>query len=160
MIIYKDSIKYIVKSLTSSQKEAYEAKYNSLMEQTQGMMDDFDQTNDSLRDIMFKNAIAVKNYEQKYDNDTISATVKGMVRGTIETMNFDYTIKPRPIIEKETKFRMLAGGGINLINTNPVFNVNAGFQNRKGNVLIFSYGKDFLSANYSFSLFNIKGDKE
>lgn len=105
---------------------------------------------------MYINAIQLKLFEKTFENDDLSATVKGISQGEVKELGFDYKIKPKPI--PFTKFRLLAG--LNVSNTiafdKPLFNANLGFQNAKGNVLEFGYDSEKrINFGYKQSIFKI-----
>jgi len=106
---------------------------------------------DSLeKEKLYKTAIELKSFNQPFENDNFKANVSGIVQGEVKSMQFDYELKKLPI--KETKFRMLLGGGITL----KAADLNLGFQNRKGNILEVGYNTEKeIRIGYKQSLFSI-----
>lgn len=105
---------------------------------------------------LYIDAIQLKRFEKTFENDDLSATIKGISQGEVKDLGFDYKIKPQPI--PVTKFRLLAG--INVSNTllfdKPLFNANLGFQNRKGNIVEFGYDTEKrINIGYKQSIFKI-----
>jgi len=107
---------------------------------------------DSLeKEKLYKNAIELKSFNQPFENDNFKANVKGVVQGEVKSLQIDYEIKKVPI--KETKFRMLLGGGV----TFKAVDLNIGFQNAKGNILEVGYDTEKnVRVGYKQSLFSIK----
>ena len=107
---------------------------------------------DSLeKEKLYKNAIELKSFNQPFENDNFKANVKGIVQGEVKSLQLDYEIKKVPI--KETKFRMLLGGGINF----NAADINLGFQNAKGNILEAGYDTEKnIRIGYKQSIFSIK----
>lgn len=107
---------------------------------------------DSLeKEKLYKTAIELKSFNQPFENDNFKANVKGIVQGEVKNLQLDYEIKKVPI--KQTKFRMLLGGGV----TFKAADLNVGFQNSKGNVLEFGYDTEKnIRVGYKQSIFSIK----
>lgn len=105
---------------------------------------------------MYIDAIQLKSFNKTFEDDYLSANVKGISQGEVKELGFDYKIKPQPI--PITKFRLLAG--INVSNTllfdKPLFNANLGFQNKKGNILEVGYDTEKrINIGYKQSIFKI-----
>ena len=119
---------------------------------------------DSLKKALYDKSIQINSFTHTWNNDTIQATASGIVRGEVQSIGLKYTIKERRVqfsqpSQKETVFRLLGGVeiGNNATLSNPVFKVNLGFQNRKGNVLTASYDNNKnIYVGYMFSILNIK----
>ena len=107
---------------------------------------------DSLeKEKLYKTAIELKSFNQPFENDNFKANVKGIVQGEVKSLQLDYEIKKVPI--KETKFRMLLGGGVTL----KAADLNLGFQNAKGNILEIGYDtENNIRVGYKQSIFSIK----
>ena len=107
---------------------------------------------DSLeKEKLYKTAIELKSFNQPFENDNFKANVKGIVQGEVKSLQLDYEIKKVPI--KETKFRMLLGGGV----TFKAVDLNVGFQNAKGNILEVGYDTEKnIRVGYKQSIFSIK----
>ena len=107
---------------------------------------------DSLeKEKLYKTAIELKSFNQPFENDNFKANVKGIVQGEVKSLQLDYEIKKVPI--KETKFRMLLGGGVTL----KAVDLNVGFQNAKGNILEVGYDTEKnIRVGYKQSIFSIK----
>lgn len=71
---------------------------------------------------LFQNFISTKSFNQKFQDKYLSASVSGVVRGEVESINLDYTIKPRQIkTDIEVKnYRWVIGPqvGVSYINQN------------------------------------------
>jgi len=115
---------------------------------------------DSLeKEKLYNTAISLKSFKQPFENENFKANVSGIVQGELKELKFDYEIKKMPI--KEIRFRMLLGCGIGINKelNQGLYKLNAGFQNRKGNVLRASYmqigNQKYGIAEYDFSIFKI-----
>jgi hypothetical protein len=149
-------------NLSKKELEYWKAEAERLFKENQEMDQAFMNANDSLQQLLYKNAISIKAFNHKFDNDTLSATVKGLVRGEIQNIALDYKIKSRKIEipnPKEVKFRML--GGVEVGNTKEFndFSVkaNVGFQLGSGAILNFSADtQQRFYVGYSVPIFTIK----
>lgn len=149
-------------NLSKKELEYWKAEAERLFKENQEMDQAFMNANDSLQQLLYKNAISIKAFNHKFDNDTLSATVKGLVRGEIQNIALDYKIKSRKIEipnPKEVKFRML--GGVEVGNTKEFndFSVkaNVGFQLGSGAILNLSADtQQRFYVGYSVPIFTIK----
>jgi hypothetical protein len=148
---------------TNGQENQFlQSEIDRLLKEYNSLNDAFARANDSLQQEIYKRTIAPKIFSQYFDNDTLSATVKGIVaNGQVDKLKFDYTIKPRTIDVKvpEVKFRLLGGVEVGASKSFDQFNtkVNLGFQNKKGNVISVSADTDErFYIGYQFSIFTIK----
>lgn len=149
-------------NLSKKEREFLLAEISKLLAENGKLEQEFMNANDSLMQVIYSKAIELKYFNHKWENDTISANVKGIVRGEIQNIALDYTIKSRTVEvpkPKEVVFRML--GGVEVGNTTR-FNdfrvkANVGFQNRSGAIL--SIGADTeqrFYVGYTVPIFTIK----
>lgn len=149
-------------NLSKKEREFLLAEISKLLAENGKLEQEFMNANDSLMQVIYSKAIELKYFNHKWENDTISATVKGIVRGEIQNIALDYTIKSRTVEvpkPKEVVFRML--GGVEIGNTTQ-FNdfrvkANFGFQNRSGAIL--TVGADTeqrFYVGYTVPIFTIK----
>lgn len=149
-------------NLSNKELEYWKAEAERLFKENQEMDQAFMNTNDSLQQLLYKNAISIKAFNHKFDNDTLSATVKGLVRGEVQSIKLDYTIKKRTVElpkPKEVKFRMLAGVEVGNTKQFNDFSVkaNVGFQLGSGTILNFSADTEQrFYVGYSVPIFTIK----
>lgn len=105
--------------------------------------DKYDQTKDSLERLnLYYQAIKIKDYEKKIlDDDNLSVTVKGKVRGDILSHQTSYIIKSDStsyLSQRVVEFPRLSGGlGVSLgtpldINKSTVIKLEGFLQNKKG----------------------------
>lgn len=149
-------------NLSKKELEYWKAEAERLFKENQEMDQAFMNANDSLQQLLYKNAITIRSFNHQFDNDTLSATVKGLIRGEIQNIALDYTIKSRKIEvpkPKEVKFRML--GGIEVGNTKEFNNfsvkANVGFQLGSGSILNLSADTEQrFYVGYSVPIFTIK----
>ena len=149
-------------NLSKKELEYWKAEAERLFKENQEMDQAFMNANDSLQQLLYKNAISIKAFNHKFDNDTLSATVKGLVRGEIQNIALDYKIKSRKIEipnPKEVKFRMLGGIEVGNIKEFNDFSVkgNLGFQLGSGAILNFSAdNQKRFYVGYSVPIFTIR----
>lgn len=150
-------------NLSKKELDFWKAEAERLFKENQDLDQAFMNANDSLQQIIYRQAITLNAFNHTFDNDTISATVKGIVRGEIQSIKLDYKIKPRTIEvpkQKEVIFRMLGGVEVGATKDIDKFNVkaSAGLQNRKGNIISVGYDTDQrIYVGYTTSIFSIKG---
>lgn len=150
-------------NLSKKELEFWKAEAERLFKENQDLDQAFMNANDSLQQIIYRQAITLNAFNHTFDNDTVLATVKGIVRGEIQSIKLDYKIKARTIEvpkQKEVVFRMLGGVEVGATKEIEKFNVkaSAGFQNRKGNIISVGYDTDQrIYVGYTTSIFSIKG---
>jgi hypothetical protein len=150
---------------TSDEDKFLQGQIDVLIAENKALQQYYNEASDSLKQALYNKAIEIKSFNQDFEDDKLKITTSGLVRGEIQSLKLDYTIKPQ-IIElprqKETFLRVLVGGGlgINKELNQPVWKANLGFQNRKGNIVKGSFQKignqDYFMAEYDFSIFNWK----
>ena len=107
-------------------------------------VDRFAHEKDSLqRLIMFQEAISLKSFTTKFEDEFLKLEMEGIVSGELKELTPHYTIKPQKIDVKvpEVKFRLLAGGGfgINKELNQTLYKANLGYQVKSGNIYRLSY---------------------
>jgi hypothetical protein len=121
----------------------YVAQIDKLFEENQQMQLEFMKM-DSLQQIQaYNKAIEINAFKQQFSDNYIDAYVSGEVSGKIHAMKFDYTIKPQTITVDAPKPKNHLYLGLNVANTiqlnKPLFSAGLGIQNKKGNILNFSF---------------------
>lgn len=147
-----------------SEYDKLQKRLQELMKENESLDNAFQYANDSLQQVIYRQAIQLNAFTHTWDNDTLKATVSGISRGVVQSIKLDYTIKERKqeIKVPVTVFRLLAGGGygLNKEMNQSVIKVNLGIQNKKGNVIRASVEKigeqQFYIAEYDFSIFSLK----
>jgi hypothetical protein len=99
---------------------------------------------DSLQQIQaYNKAIEINAFKQTFDDNYINAQVSGEVMGNVKQMRLDYTIKPQELKVDAPKPKNNLYLGVNVANTlllnKPLFSAGLGIQNKKGNILNFSF---------------------
>ena len=113
---------------------------------------------------MYNKSIQLKEFSNSFDDKNITAIMSGLVRGEVQSMKLDYTLKPQTISApvKETYLRFLigAGVGVNKDLNQGVLKANLSVQNARGNIYRGSFEKignqQFYLAEYDFSILNLK----
>lgn len=136
---------------------------DQLISENEKLKQEYEKANDSLKKILFSNAIKLSNFASTFENDTIKIDINGVVQGEVKEITPKYVIKERKIdvqvIPKETAFRLL--GGLELGSTTQLnaFTAKANllFQNRKGNIISFGYDTDKrIWIGKAWSIFDVK----
>jgi len=149
----------IVKSIHN---EFLQSEIDRLLKEYNSLNDAFAKANDSLQQELYSKTIAAKYFSQKFDNDTLSATVKGIVaNGEVQKLKLDYTIKERSVDVKvpEVKFRLLGGVEAGMTKSFDAFNakVNLSLQNKKGSIFTVAADTDErFYIGYQIALFTFK----
>ena len=155
--VVKPEQKIIYKYSSNNNEEFLQSQINELLAENQKLNDTYLNASDSLKTVLYDKAITLNSFTHTWNNDTINATASGVVRGEVESIKLDYTIKSQKVEvpkTKETVLRLL--GGLE-VGTNFVPKVLIGFQNRKGSVLQIGYDtKQQYYVGYHFSIWNIK----
>ncbi len=99
---------------------------------------------DSLQQIQaYNKAIEINAFKQTFDDKYINAQVSGEVMGNVKQMRLDYTIKPQELKVDAPKQKNNLYLGVNVANNlqlnKPLFSAGIGIQNKKGNILNFSF---------------------
>ena len=157
----------LVQNLSEKEREFFQFQLDSLISLNTAYEKEFIYSDSVKKNNLYKEAIQLKSFNQPFENDKIKINATGLVRGTIESIGFDYEIKEQKINveiprQKETYLRVLAGGGfgINKALNQSVWKANIGFQNKKGNIVRGSFQKigsqDYYLAEYDISILNWK----
>lgn len=142
-----------------------QGQVNELILENKALQQFYNEASDSLKTALYAKEIEIKSFNHKFDNDTITATIYGLVRGEIKSIELEYKIKPTEIEvkkQKETFFRLIGGGGLGVNKElNQIsYNYGVGLQNNKGNIIIFDFQKigsqNAYSVKYLFSVWNYK----
>jgi len=133
-----------------------------LLAENERLKSDFTKANDSLKQVIYAQAIQLNDYTETFTDDNITATISGVVRGEIQSVKLDYKVKERIInmpIQKETKLRILAGveAGNSIMFNDFALRANLMLQGKQGNVITTSFDTgQRIWVGYNFSILNIK----
>lgn len=136
----------------------YVAQIDKLFEENNKMQLEFIKM-DSLQQIQaYNKAIEISVFKQQFEDNNINAYVSGEVAGNIKQMRFDYTIKAQTLNVDAPKPKNHLYLGVNVANTlqlnKPLFSAGIGLQNKKGNILNFSFDTEKrIGFGYSKKLF-------
>jgi len=130
-------------------------------EELDNAIDEYTYANDSLKALLFANAIALREFNQPFEDDFIKIENSGYVFGELKSLTTNYTIKERKVDVEvpQLKYRILVGAGVgsNINFNQPLYKINVGYQNAKGNILRASYlrinNQQFGVIERDFSLF-------
>lgn len=134
-----------------------------LLVENEKLKEDFAKANDSIKKLQFSKAIQLNHFSSKFEDDNLILNINGVVRGEVEEITPNYTIKEKKIDvtikPKETVFRLLGGLELGNSTTLDAFKVRANImlQNRKGNILSASFDTNkTIWIGYNASIFDIK----
>jgi hypothetical protein len=136
----------------------YVAQIDKLFEENNQMQLEFIKM-DSLQQIQaYNKAIEISAFKERFSDNYIDAQVSGEVSGKIHAMKFDYTIKAQTLEVDAPKPKNHLYLGVNVANTiqlnKPLFSAGLGIQNKKGNILNFSFDTEKrIGIGYSKKLF-------
>jgi hypothetical protein len=136
----------------------YVAQIDKLFEENNQMQLEFLKM-DSLQQIQaYNKAIEINAFKERFSDNYIDAYVSGEVAGEVKEMRFDYTIKAQTITTDAPKPKNHLYLGVNVANNlqlnKPLFSAGLGLQNKKGNILNFSFDTEKrIGIGYSKKLF-------
>lgn len=153
--------KFIKSKPVTSNDEFLQSEVDRLLKEYNSLNESFANANDSLQKIIYSQAIKPKSFTHTFNNDTIKATVSGIVKGELDRLKLDYIIKERKIDIKVpyTRFRLLGGIETGMTKSFDKFNfkANLGFQNAKGNILNIGADSDQrFYVGLTASIFQVK----
>ena len=153
--------KFVKSKSIASNDEFLQSEVDRLLKEYNSLNESFANANDSLQQIIYSQAIKPKSFTHNFNNDTINATVSGIVKGEVDRLKLNYTIKERKVDVKVpyTRFRLLGGVETGMTKSFDKFNVkaNLGFQNAKGNILNIGADSDQrFYIGYTVSIFQVK----
>jgi hypothetical protein len=138
-----------------------QAEIDSLLAETDRFNDFAMGVHDSLQ-AEIKKLIALKEFNQPFEDTVVKIDVSGVVRGDIKKMKIDYKVKPIEFTQKTVVFRTLIGAsiGINKELNQGVISANLGFQNKKGNLFTVQAmqvdNQTYFLTGVNFSLFKVE----
>jgi hypothetical protein len=138
-----------------------QAEIDSLLAETDRFNDFAMGVHDSLQ-AEIKKLIALKEFNQPFEDTAVKIDVSGVVRGDIKKMKIDYKVKPIEFTQKTVVFRTLIGAsiGINKDLNQGVISANLGFQNKKGNLFTVQAmqvdNQSYFLTGVNFSLFKVE----
>jgi hypothetical protein len=136
----------------------YVAQIDKLFEENNQMQLEFMKMDSVAKIQAYNKAIEISAFKQQFEDSNINAYVSGEVAGNIKEMRFDYVIKPQTITVDTPKPKNHLYLGVNVANNlqlnKPLFSAGLGLQNKKGNILNFSFDTEKrIGIGYSKKLF-------
>ena len=132
-----------------------------LRDENDRLREDFDKANDSIKSLLFKDAIAIKSFNSKFEDKNVIIDINGIVRGEVQEITPNYTRKKQTIAMpiKQTYLRVL--GGVEIANTiqfdEMKYKANIGIQNASGDVYNVGYDNNKnIYIGFSKKLFEFK----
>jgi lipopolysaccharide export system protein LptA len=136
----------------------YVAQIDKLFEENNQMQLEFMKMDSIAKIQAYNKAIEIKAFKERFSDNYIDAYVSGNVAGEVKQMRFDYTIKAQTINVDAPKPKNHLYLGVNVANNlqlnKPLFSAGLGLQNKKGNILNFSFDTEKrIGIGYSKKLF-------
>jgi hypothetical protein len=136
----------------------YVAQIDKLFEENNQMQLEFMKMDSIAKIQAYAKATELNDFKQPFEDKYINAYVSGKVFGNVKEMRFDYTLKPQTITTDAPKSKNHLYLGINVANTiqlnKPLFSAGLGIQNKKGNILNFSFDTEKrIGFGYSKKIF-------
>ena len=124
------------KSEKTKKSPENKSKIDSLLALNSEITRKFNELNSKEKTKKYQEAIELKEFSKKYEDSTISISACGLVRGVVEELGFDYTIKERKIPVKQPILIMggVTAGATKNFDKN-VISASAGVQLRNGKQL-------------------------
>lgn len=154
---------------TATSKEILQVKNpinEKLIAENERLKADFAVANDSIKKIQFSKAVQLNKFSSNFEDENLIINIDGIVQGEVKEITPSYVRKKIetqvPVKQKETVFRVLAGGaiGVNKELNRAAYQLDLNFQNRKGDILSAEYlnvgGQDFGMVGFKKSILNIK----
>jgi hypothetical protein len=165
-IINAEEVKKIFpQKLNNEEVVFYENQINKLLQENQVIADSFRVAKDSNRLAMYKKSNQINAFTHTWDKEYFKATVNGLTRGEIQSIELECNLKERNIEvpkEKRVAFRLLFGGeiGINKELNQLLYKLGFGLQNRKGDIIRGGFQKignqEYYMVGFDKSIFTIK----
>ena len=108
---------------------------------------------------LYLEAIQKRTYVDSLENKDIKFKYTALTTGTLDSIKFDYVIKPDTIKIKQPVFRLLAGPSLefNYLTMKPSIEINVGFQNKKGNIFTGGFNSSQeITIGYHHNLWTYK----
>jgi hypothetical protein len=136
----------------------YVAQIDKLFEENNQMQLEFMKMDSIAKIQAYNKAIEINAFNERFQDNYIDAYVSGEVSGKIHAMKFDYTIKSQTMEVDLPKVKNHLYLGVNVANNlqlnKPLFSAGLGLQNKKGNILNFSFDTEKrIGFGYSKKLF-------
>lgn len=127
------------------------------------LVEDYLKAKDSIAKLnLYVTSVQTNSYTKTFSDDKIDITVNAETTGTLNWLDLKYKSKDikvdLPVITKTTKFALYAGGGlnVNVVSIKPEYFVNAGIQNKRGDIILGGFGSNkTIQATYVFRILNI-----
>lgn len=132
-----------------------------LLAENKALKKAYSKMNDSLKGVAYSKAIELSSFTSKFEDQNLKLTMRGKVRGEVQEISPEYTIKAKTVDVKyrERVFSLLAGAEIGSSISEPkiYFKGNLMFQNRKGDIISASFDTDHkVWIGYNKRIFSVK----
>lgn len=140
----KPTIRKNLSNADKSKKEIdfLQSEIDALLQENKTLIDNFSKAPDTVKKTEYAKAIQLNEFSQTYNDSLVNIKAKGLVRGTVEKLGFEYKIKEQKIklpIKKKIGVYLGSEIGINKDLNQFTYKANLGIQNKKGNIYRASY---------------------
>jgi hypothetical protein len=108
---------------------------------------------------LYLQAVQKRTYVDTLEDKNVKINYTALITGTLDSIKFDYIIKPDTLKIKQPVFRLLGGPSLefNYLTMKPSIGFNLGFQNKKGNILTGGINSSQqITIGYYHNLWTIK----
>ena len=107
---------------------------------------------------LYLEAIQKRTYTDTLENKHLKFSYTALTTGTLDSIKFDYVIKPDTIKIKQPVFSLLGGLTLesNITNPKPTLKANLGFKTSNKDTWLFGANKNEASVTYLRDIFTIK----
>ena len=107
---------------------------------------------------LYLEVIQKRTYIDSLENKDIKFKYTALTTGTLDSIKFDYVIKPDTIKIKQPVFSLLGGLSLetNMNTLQPNLKANIGFQNKKKDILLLGGNNKEINITYLKNIFTIK----
>ena len=129
--------------LTTKSKDAfYQKQIEALLTENEALINAYKDAPDTVKITKYEKAIELNNFFKVFNDTIINIKVNGIARGTVESLEVDYTVKERKIIvpiKKKISLYLGAEIGSNFDLNQFTYKANLGIQNKKGTIYKASF---------------------
>ncbi|OWP87767.1 hypothetical protein BWK60_01905 [Flavobacterium covae] len=129
--------------LSNSENTFLQKQIDSLLNENQKLVDAFAAAPIAKKDSLYNKAIELNEYSKSFENEFLKADIKGVARGTVESIVLNYEILPQPVKQKNHLYIGFTVGNTVQFDK-PVFSAGLGYQLRKGSIIRLGYDSDKL----------------
>ncbi|MFK7049882.1 MULTISPECIES: hypothetical protein [Flavobacterium] len=144
------------KNLSNSEKTKnifLQKKIDRLLSDNEKLLAAFAVATVAKKDSLYNEAIELNEFSKPFEDKFIKADVRGIARGTVESIVLNYEILPQPVKQKNHLYIGFTAGNSAQFDK-PVFGAGLMYQLKKGNLIRLGYDSDKrVSLGYDLKVF-------